>query len=117
MERNIERKSRYSRAEADKLQALADQSALDVASYMRFQSIGPTVGSRLPNEAELKAVVVELRRVGMLINQIAKAANAGFYRGEHVPTQELGDMFENTSKLFKREILRLKSVDVDLADQ
>jgi hypothetical protein len=99
----------YTQTEKARLKALSDFSGLSIAAYQRFQAIGPNAHDRLPHQKNLVEVVTELRRIGVLLNQIAKAANSGKIPISQYPgAVELGDLFENASLKFKREIHLLK---------
>jgi hypothetical protein len=99
----------YTQSEKARLKALSDFSGLSIAAYQRFSAIGPTAEDRLPHQKNLIEVVTELRRIGVLLNQIAKAVNSGKIPNSPCPgVEELGDLFENASLKFKREIQHLK---------
>jgi hypothetical protein len=74
-QRSVQNKQRYTRAELDYIQTMAHQAGLSVSDYIRRAAlkivIKPPRGS-VPREA-----MAELNRIGVNLNQIARALNRG----------------------------------------
>ena len=74
---------RVSTAEKTDLRSAAREAGLTVSEYVRRRSLGQPVVARADRETR-----VLLRRIGVNLNQLARAANAS---GAAVPECQLGD--------------------------
>ena len=74
---------RVSAAEKSDLRSSAREAGLTVSEYVRRRSLGQPVVARADRETR-----VLLRRIGVNLNQLARAANTSGARG---PERQLGD--------------------------
>lgn len=87
--RDQQLKLRLTMAEAEHLRAQAERAGLSAAEYARRRILGHVVTPRAP--AADAALVSELNRIGVNVNQLARVANADpeFIRGWEYTLSEL----------------------------
>ena len=69
---------RMTKTEREQLQAKAANMDISVSDYLRLQALNGNAAVSDVDKLVLPAeIVLELRRIGVNLNQIAKAANAG----------------------------------------
>ncbi len=66
---------RVTQDEADRLQIAADRAGVTVSEYCRAAALGARLRAR--KERDVSSALVELNRVGVNLNQIARALNRG----------------------------------------
>ena len=76
--RNLVMTFRMTEAEREQLQAKAANLDVSVSDYLRLQALNGNAAISDVDRLVLPAeIVLELRRIGVNLNQIAKAANSG----------------------------------------
>lgn len=74
-QRSLQNKQRYTRAELDYIQQMAHYAGLSVSEYIRRAAL--KIHIKPPRASEPREAMAELNRIGININQIARALNRG----------------------------------------
>lgn len=82
---------RVSQAEKAELRGSAEEAGITVSEYVRRRSLGRPVAARADRETR-----VLLRRIGVNLNQLARAANTP---GTAVPERPLGDALDQLRRV------------------
>lgn len=74
-QRSVQNKQRYTRAELDYIQTMAHQAGLSVSDYIRRAALKIVI--KPPRGSVPRQAMAELNRIGVNLNQIARALNRG----------------------------------------
>lgn len=74
-QRSVQNKQRYTRAELDYIQQMAHYAGLTVSEYIRRAALKIVI--KPPRTSVPREAMAELNRIGININQIARALNRG----------------------------------------